>query len=193
MMDEDFDIQLENSVPTRSFNEELDALLDEIESEEIETSTPTITILPLMQKAAQNNVDNLCAVRCEGYALRALGIDVSDKDLEKEAEENGFLKSDGTALHCIGLLSEKNGIFVARRYDCIIDDIARAKDNGEKVIAVIDNSELSQSFEEANKNDLENGETPNHAVVIQSIDLKNKTINIQKFLLNLLFSLKEKI
>ena len=180
MMDDDLDIQLEDKdrASSRSFDEELDALLDEIDSEEPETNTPTICILPLMQKAAQNNVDNLCAVRCEGYALRALGIDISDKELEKEAEEKGFLKSDGTALHCIGLLSEKNGIYVARRYGCTIDDIIRAEEKGEIVIAVIDNTELSQSFEEANKNDLDNGETPNHAVVVLSVDMKNKTITI---------------
>lgn len=180
MMDEDFDIQLEGKdrSSSRSFDEELDALLDEIDAEEQDTCTPTISILPLTHKAAQNVVDNLCAVRCEGYALRALGIDVSDKELEKEAEENGFLKSDGTALHCIGLLSEKNGLFVARKYDCTIDDIIRAKEKAEIVIAVIDNTELGQSFEEANKNDLENGETPNHAVIVQSVDLKNKTITI---------------
>lgn len=44
-----------------------------------------------MSKAAQNVVDNLCAIRCEEYALRALGIDASDEELEKEAEENKSL------------------------------------------------------------------------------------------------------
>ena len=180
MMDEDFDIQLEESdrASSRSFDEELDALLDEIESEEPETGTPSVSILPLMSKAAQNVVDNLCAVRCEGYALRALGIDISDEELEKEAEDNCWLKTEGTPLHCIGLLSEKRGLYASRRYGCSIDEIIRAVANGEMVIAAIDNTELSQSVEEARKNDLQNGKTPNHAVVIQSVDLENRTITI---------------
>ena len=180
MMDEDFDIQLEESdkASSRSFDEELDALLDEIESEEPETGTPSVSILPLMSKAAQNVVDNLCAVRCEGYALRALGIDVSDEELEKEAEDHCWLKTEGTPLHCIGLLSEKRGLYASRRYGCSIDEIIRAVANGEMVIAAIDNTELSQSVEEARKNDLQNGKTPNHAVVIQSVDLETRTITI---------------
>lgn len=178
LMDEDFDIQLENSdrASSRSLNDEIDVLLDEIDSEEPETNTPTI--LPLMQKAAQNVVDNLCAVRCEGYALRALGLDVSDKELEAEAEEKGFLKSDGMPLYCIGLLSEKYGLFAARRYDCSTDDLIRAVTNGEIVIATIDCTELKQSIEEANRNDLENGKTPNHAVIVQAIDLNKDTITL---------------
>jgi hypothetical protein len=180
MMDKDFDIQLEDNdrASSRPFEEELDALLDEIESEEPDTSTSTISILPLMSKAAQNVVDNLCAVKCEGYALRALGINVSDEELEKEAENNKWLKSEGTPLHCIGLLSEKHGIFVARKYDCSIEDVVRAVTKGEIVIAIIDNTELSQSVEEANRNDIENGEAPNHAVIVQSVDFRNNTITI---------------
>ena len=181
MMDEDFDIQLDDRNDRglqRSFDDELDALLDELESEEPEAKEPSVSVLPFMSKAAKNVVDNLCAVRCEGYALRTLGISVSDNDLEQEAERQGWLKPEGTPLHCIGLLSEKYGIFAARRYDCSTDDLVRAVAKGETVIAVIDNTELSQSPEEANKNDLVNGKTPNHAVVIQSVDMKNKTITI---------------
>lgn len=181
MMDEDFDIQLEDkksSGITSSFDEELDALLDEIDSEEPDESAQAISILPLMSKAAQNVVDNLCAVKCEGYALRTLGIDVSDEELEKEAEENRWLKPEGTPLHCIGLLSEKRGLYVSRRYGCSIDIIIRAVKKGEIVIAAIDNTELSQSLEEVKKNDLLNGKNPNHAVIIQSVDLEAKTITM---------------
>lgn len=180
MMDDDFDIQLEDKdrASSPSFDEELDALLDEIEAEEPDVNTSSISILPLMSKAAQNVVDNLCAVRCEGYALRALGIDVSDEDLEKEADENRWLKPEGTPLHCIGLLSEKRGLYVSRRYSCSINEIIRAVKKEEIVIAAIDNTELSQSLEEANRNDLLNGKTPNHAVVIQSVDTNKEEINI---------------
>lgn len=179
MMDEDYDIQLDGHVASsRTFDEELDRLLDEIDSEEPDESAQSVSILPIMSRAAQNTVDNLCAVRCEGYALRALGIDVSDQELEKEAEENGWLKSEGTPLHCIGLLSERYGIYAARRYKCSIDDIIQAIAKEEIVIATVDNTELSQTLEEASKNDFENGEIPNHSVVIQYVDLDNSTITI---------------
>ena len=177
MMDEDYDIQLEDNKrrnSSQSFSRELDALLDEIELEE----TTPVNILPVMSRAAQNTVDNLCAVRCEGYALRNLGIDVSDKELEKEAEEKGWLKSEGMPLHCIGLLSGKYGLYAARRFECSINDIAHALTKDDIVLAIVDNTELSQTIEEANKNDRENGENPNHAVIVQSIDLIKKTITI---------------
>ena len=179
MMDEDYDIQLDGHVASsRTFDEELDRLLDEIDSEEPDENAQSVSILPIMSRAAQNTVDNLCAVRCEGYALRALGIDVSDQELQKEAEENGWLKSEGTPLHCIGLLSERYGIYAARRYKCSIDDIIQAIAKEEIVIATVDNTELSQTLEEASKNDFENGEIPNHSVVIQYVDLDNSTITI---------------
>ena len=179
-MDEDLDIQLadKDRASTRSFDEAFDALLEEIEAEEPDVNTPTVSILPLMSKAAQNVVDNLCAVRCEGYALRALGIDISDEELGKEAAENEWLKSEGTPLHCIGLLSERRGLYVSRRYGCSINEIIRAVSKGEIVIAAIDNTELSQSSEEANRNDLLNGKTPNHAVVVKSVDLEKNAIEI---------------
>ena len=183
MMDEDYDIRLDDHIkntPSYSFDQELDALLDEIDSEnqESDTAAPMVSILPIMSRAAQNTVDNLCAVRCEGYALRALGIDVSDTELQKEAEVQGLLKSDGTPLYCIGLLSERYGIYTARRYKCSIDDIIQAIAREEIVIATVDNTELSQTLEDAKRNDIIYGESPNHSVVIQSLDLDNSTITI---------------
>ena len=152
-------------------------MLDEIDSEDID-NTSTLDILPIMSRAAQNTVDNLCAVRCEGYALRTLGIDVSDQELEKEAENQGLLKSDGTPLHCIGLLSERYGIYAARRYKCSIDDIIQAIAKDEIVIATVDNTELRQTLDDASRNDIVYGESPNHSVVIQSVDLDSSTITI---------------
>ena len=177
MMDDDYDIQLDN-MPSSNFDKELDSLLDEIDSGDTDTNVSIVSILPIMSRAAQNTVDNLCAVRCEGYALRALGIDVSDQELEKEAEKQGLLKSDGTPLYCIGLLSEKYGIYAARRYKCSIDDIIQAIDRGEIVIATIDKTELRQTLADASRNDIIYGESPNHSVVIESVDFNNNTITI---------------
>ena len=181
MMDEDFDIQLEDkdrTAPSRSFDEELDALLDEIEENDSDTNAPSISILPLMSKAAQNVEDNLCAIRCEGYALRAMGIDVSDEELETEAESQGLLKSDGTALYSIGQLSAKRGLYVSRKYDCTINDVTKALKHGDVIIAVIDNTELKLKPQEAERFDKQYGKLPNHAVIIQSVDVSNNSISL---------------
>ena len=174
MMDDDYDIQLDGHVASScTFDEELDRMLDEIDSEDIETN-----ILPIMSRAAQNTVDNLCAVRCEGYALRALGIDVSDQELEKEAESQGLLETDGTALYSIGQLSAKYGLFVSRKYDCTIKDITKSLKHGDIVIAVIDNTELTLKPEESRQIDQSYGELPNHAIIIKSIDVDQNSITL---------------
>ena len=176
MMDEDFDIQLDD-MPSSNFDKELDSLLDEIDSEDTE-NTSSVSILPIMSRAAQNTVDNLCAVRCEGYALRTLGIDISDKELEKEAENQGLLKNDGTALYSIGHLSAKHGLFVSRKYDCTIEDISKSLKHGDIVIAVIDNTELFLKPEDSKRNDQLYGEIPNHAIIIKSIDVEHNSITL---------------
>lgn len=181
MMDEDLDIQLDDKdreVPSRSFDEELDVLLDEIEDDDSDTNAPSVSILPLMSKAAQNEEDNLCAIRCEGYALRKLGINVSDKTLQQEAEQEGWLSSEGTSLQCIGLLSEKHGMAVSRQYGCTINDIDRALNKGEVVIAVIDKTELTLLPHAAEMMDNQYGKIPNHAVILQSIDYEQNCITL---------------
>ena len=181
MMDEDYDIQLDGNlgtIPSNTFSHELDALLDEIDSEDTDTNASKVSVLPLMSRAAQNSIDNLCAVRCEGYALRTLGIDVSDTELEKEAEKQGLLETDGTALYSIGHLSAKYGLFVSRKYECTIKDITKSLKHGDVVIAVIDNTELLLKPEESKRNDQLYGEIPNHAIIIKSIDIEHNSIEL---------------
>ena len=140
---------------------------------------PTVSsCLPMLERAAQNTVDNLCAIRCEGFALRTLGIDVSDEKLEREARKNNWLREDGMPLHLIGWSSGIYGSYVTRKYDSSLNDIAKAIKKENVVIVVIDNTELNLSPREAREKDMESGKLPNHAVVITAIDLKKKTIDI---------------
>lgn len=134
--------------------------------------------LPMLERVACNMVDNLCVIRCEGYALRALGIDVSDEELVAEARQRGWLREEGIALHSIGQLSGKKGVFISRRYDSSLVDIDQALKKGDLVMAVIDKAELTQTLYEAKRNDIANGETPNHAVVIKSLDFTKGIIEI---------------
>jgi len=136
------------------------------------------TSLPMLERVAKSTVDNLCAIRCEGYALRSFGIDVSDETLEQEAKENNWLHEDGMPLHNVGLLSILHDSYTIRRFCCTIDDISEAIKARKVVISVIDNTELGMSPYEARRQDLDLGEHPNHAIVIKSLNRKEKTIEI---------------
>ena len=135
--------------------------------------------LPMLERAAKNTVDNLCAIRCEGYALRSMGIDVSDETLEQKAKENNWLREDGMPFHNMGLLSVIYGSFTSQGYYSSINDIINAIKDGKVVIVVIDNTELNLSSPwEARRKDLELGEHPNHAIIIKSLNIKEKTIEL---------------
>ena len=131
-----------------------------------------------MSRAAQNIVDNLCAIKCEGYALKTLGIDVSDKTLEKQAKKNKWLREDGMPLHNIGYLSGLYGSYITKKFYCSLEEISKAIKAGKIVITVIDNAELGLTPYEARRQDLKNGKNPNHAIVIKSVNIKDKTIDI---------------
>lgn len=134
--------------------------------------------LPILERAAKNTVDNLCAIRCEGYALRSFGIDVSDEVLEQEAKKSNLLREDGMPLYNMGFLSGFYGSYTTRGYHCSLDDISKALKAGKVAITVIDNAELDLLPLQARRQDLNSGFNPNHAIVIKSLDLKKKTIDI---------------
>ena len=157
---------------------QLSIQVDEDMEAEVFSKPPSPKILPMLERAAKNTIDNLCAIRCEGYALRSFGIDVSDETLEQLAKQNNWLREDGMPLHNIGRLSGLYGSYTTRRYCCTIDDISKALKSEKVAIVVIDKTELGLSPLEARRQDLESGEHPNHAVLVKSLNLKKKTIEI---------------
>lgn len=151
---------------------------EDLEDSYFDVRPPTSRSFPMLERAARNKVDNLCAIKCEGYALRALGINVSDEQLEAISEEKGWLKMDGTPLHYIGYLSGMYDSYINRRYDCTINDIIKIIRKEGIAIVVIDNTELRQTVHDAKKSDREFGVIPNHAVVVKSVDLEKNIIDI---------------
>lgn len=129
----------------------------------------TPSVLPMTAMAAQNTIDNLCAIKCEGIALRALGYDVTDEQLLRESEQEGWLQSTGTALHNIGCLAGARGLSVSHRYHCKIKDIQEALSVGNIVIAAIDGNELQCDYEKERQKDATEGLTPNHVVIVSEI------------------------
>lgn len=134
------------------------------------------TILPMQAMAARNTINNLCAVKCEGFVLRHFGIETTDEELLKESEREGWLQEEGTALHNIGRLCGKRGLSVSHRYHCTIDDITDALAAGSMVIVAVDGNELTGNPEKEKQKDIVAGLTPNHAVSVTSIVDESITI-----------------
>lgn len=178
MMDEDYDLALDDEPHKTSCPNVLDmrlnALYDEVTSEG--TCCQSHKILPATAMAAQNIIDNQCAVRCEGIALRRLGLSMADEELLEESRKEGWLQPEGTALHNIGRLSGKHGMGVAHRYGCSLDDIRTELQAGHVVIAAVDGDELIGDIEAERIEDLEKGEMPDHVVVVESINDNTITI-----------------
>lgn len=132
--------------------------------------------LPLTAMAAQNAIDNICVIRCEGIALRHFGFTVSDETLLARSQEEGWQKPSGTALHNIGCLAGSYGLGVSHRYECTIDDIREALVADSIVIAAVDANELIGNYSLEKQKDITEGKTPNHVVIVESITEETVTI-----------------
>lgn len=119
--------------------------------------------LPMTAVAARQREGYLCDIECEEFVLHQLGIEVTHKSLLDEAYRNCWLKEQGMPLYNIGRLLEKNNLSVSRRYDATLSDVAALLNQGNQLIAVVDNTLLAS--EEQKYGALQ----PNHAVVICSL------------------------
>ena len=119
--------------------------------------------------AAKQKENYLCDIECEEFILRQFGIEMTHKTLLDEAYRNCWLKEQGMPLYNIGRLLEKNSLSVSRRYDSTMEDIVRLLDNGNQLIAVIDNTQLLHDV-------AEDTTQPNHAVAISSVSLSTEEI-----------------
>lgn len=128
-------------------------------------------ILPMRALAAREKA-NLCAVKCELHILKLYGVEKTLHDWKRQAELQGWLKDGGTPIHNIGRLLEQECFSISRTYHNSIDDLKRALEDS-KVIAVVDDKELTTDVLKLNREKLEDdfiGANPNHAVVVTRID-----------------------
>ena len=173
MMDEDYDIQLDThrcSAMPSTFDAEMSSLLNNVNA--LDSTPAHKSILPMLAMAAQNSVDNLCAIRSEGYALRKLGVTVTDDELLKQAQKEELIRPEGMALHHIGRLSGEYGLNVAHRYNCSVEELSKALSDGDAVLVVIDCEELTANSPEPEEEEF----TPNHVVVVTAIT--NDTVRL---------------
>ena len=178
MMDDDYDITLDDediaSLNTAELDHNLTNLLRELDCKE--SNEAQFRILPAMAMAAENKVDNLCVIHCEGIALRRFGFDVTDEELLNESRNEGWLQQAGTALHNIGRLAGSHGLGVSHRYECSIEDIQESLSAGHIVLAAVDSNELIGNYAEEKQMDIIDGKTPNHVVIVESINKNTITI-----------------
>lgn len=178
MMDDNYDITLDDedisSLNTVELDNNLGELLGELDSEE--SNDAQFRILPAMAMAAENKVDNLCVIHCEGIALRRFGFDITDEELLDESRKEGWLQKAGIALHNIGRLAGSHGLGVSHRYECSITDIRESLSAGHIVLVAVDVNELIGNYTEEKQKDITDGKTPNHVVVVESISEDTITI-----------------
>ena len=139
--------------------------------EEMAIMKPETKHLPMTAMAAYKKENYLCDIECEEFVLHQFGIETTHKTLLDEAYSNCWLKDQGMPLYNIGRLLEKNSLSVSRRYDSTIDDIVRLLDNGNQLIAVIDNSMLLHDV-------VDDTTQPNHAVAISSVSSSSNEITL---------------
>ena len=138
-----------------SLKEMLDIALDLQEED-----TSTYNVLPMMKLAAESG-NNICSVLCEAFILHRREVPFEEGELLAIAQNNNWLKPEGSPLHSIGQLLSHYDLMVTRKYDATIHNIRDALTLDNDVIVVVDKEKLYQ---------LENNEdAPNHAVVVRGV------------------------
>lgn len=128
--------------------------------------------------AADNTIDNLCDIRCEGYALRKLGIEISDEQLEKESRDHEWLADKGTRLMDIGKLCELHGATVTRQLETCLDEVLEAINKKKVVIVSVDEGELVGDLECEQIEDKTIGKCPDHVVIVTGFNEEKQEIEI---------------
>lgn len=151
--------------------QEIIRIASEVDEDMATLKPVVIKPVPMTAMAAKQKENYLCDIECEEFILHQFGIETTHKTLLDEAYRNCWLKDKGMPLYNIGRLLEKNNLSVSRRYDSTIEEIVRLLDNGNQLIAVIDNSMLLHDV-------VENTKQPNHAVAISSVSSSTDEITL---------------
>lgn len=133
-------------------------------------------ILLMMAMAAKNEVDNLCAIRCIGYALRHFGIDVTDEQIHAEALQTDSLTSQGMPFGMLDEFIMPYGLSAQFIPQCTIEMVSQYISSGAVVIALVDGGELTGNLEKEYQEDMTVGLCPDHVVVVESVNEDTITI-----------------
>lgn len=125
--------------------------------------------IPIYSHAAADG-KNLCDLQCENFILKQFGISNDNQSLAEEARTNYWLREAGMPLFNMGRVMEHNGLYVHRLFNATRDNLIDALNNSEHVIVVVNNEMLTRGA------DTENDLSPNHAVVVKSVDIETNKV-----------------
>ena len=152
-------------------------LSDYIEfAQDLDGNSLNKAVLPMMCCAANDNDGNECAVKCELYIMRRLGISATLDELLEASTSKEWLSDGGTALLNIGRLLEEKGLSVHRKFDAGLHDIVSSLENGLEVLVMVDGGELIGDDEQEALEDEILGEIPDHTVVVLLADIEGDEI-----------------
>ena len=134
-------------------------------------------LIPYNEMAA-STANNDCVLACERYILKKKGLETDYDRLREEAMSQNWLMENGTMLCNIGRLLELAKLSVMRRFDCNIDILKNELDAGCDVIVAVDGNELTGNILKEKIKDWTVGETVNHAVVVDEVNLEENYIII---------------
>jgi len=117
----------------------------------------------------QQTTGYTCAVVSQQMILEQFGVIISEADLVYEATAGGFLTNSGTEMDDIGRLLEGHG--VATHQSIGVDNLLNDLTHGRKVIVAVDSGELWGM--DSSLEDSFTGQSPDHAVVINGLDLSD--------------------
>ncbi|MCM2371875.1 cysteine peptidase family C39 domain-containing protein [Aporhodopirellula aestuarii] len=117
----------------------------------------------------QQTTSYTCAVVSQQMILEQFGVIISEADLVYEATSAGFLTNSGTRMDDLGRLLEGHG--VATHESIGVDNLLNDLAHGRKVIVAVDGGELWGT--DSVLEDRFQGQTPDHAVVINGLDMSD--------------------
>lgn len=126
-------------------------------------------------RVALGDADNLCAIKCEQFAMDILGMHKPLYELSAIAKANCWLTDKGVPLDHIGKVPKLLG-FAVKSKKGKIDDIVKALNSEKQVLAIVDGGELvGNPFDEMIE-DVLIGEIADHCVVVLNCDLDSDEI-----------------
>ena len=133
--------------------------------------------IPYSAMAADTDCND-CVLACEQLVLQKRGVDFDEQEMRAEALRHRWLRKEGTPLYHIGKLLEMAGLEVHRRFECSIDMLVDELNAGHDVIVAVDGNELIGNYPSEKIKDVEMGETANHAVIVQHVDMVKDIVTV---------------
>ncbi len=120
----------------------------------------------------QQHANDTCAIQCQRLILNDFGVDVSEEQLAREAEQQHlYTPGEGTPPDAVGVLLEDHGIEVNRFQHANVFHLANELGQGHKVIVGVESGELWQTNDvrASIAHQLGFGHA-DHAVIVSGID-----------------------